>query len=169
VTNERPVGFGSGMSTPMKTFVATLGEDKPGSVALVPLPFDPRTEFGKARAPVKVTVNGVVLRSTVAVYGGKPYIGFRREICEQAKLAPGMQVTIRIEADTAPRVVTPPPDLRKALKADPAAKAAWDSLSFTHRKEHAEALLGAKKPETRASRLQKTLTMLRERARARRG
>lgn len=150
----------------MRTFKVTLGEEEPGFVARVPLPFDPRVEFGKARAPVKITVNRVVLRSTVMIYGGKAYIGFRREICEQAKLRPGKTVTIRIESDTAPREVEIPPDLERALRADRAARAAWDALSFTHRKEHAEALLGAKKAETRASRLEKTVAMLRAPKRA---
>jgi hypothetical protein len=144
----------------MKKFKVVLGEDEAGSVALVELPFDPREEFGKARAPVKITVNGVVLR-TVMIYGGRPYIGFRREIREKAKLAPGKMVEIGIELDTAPREVELPGDLKKALRADAAAKAAWQALSFTHRKEHAQALEDAKKPETRAKRLAKTMETLR--------
>ena len=154
------------MPLAVKTFTTTLGTDEAGSVALVELPFDPRLEFGKARAPVKITVNGVVLRSTVAVYGGRSYIGFRREIREKAKLSAGRKVSIRVEADTAPRVVKVPEDLQKALKTNPAAKAAWEGLSFTHQKEHAHALEVAKKPETRASRLQKTMQMLKAKVRA---
>ena len=115
---------------------------------------------------MKITVNGVVLRSTVAVYGGRSYIGFRREICEKAKLSAGRKVSIRVEADTAPRVVKVPADLQKALKTNPGAKAAWEGLSLTHQKEHVQALEGAKKPETRASRLQKTLQMLKANVRA---
>ena len=154
------------MTLALKTFTTTLGTDEAGSVALVELPFDPRLEFGKARAPVKITVNGVVLRSTVAVYGGRAYIGFRREIRDKAKLSAGRKVSIRVEADTAPRVVKLPADLQKALKTNPGAKAAWERLSFTHQKEHVQALEGAKKPETRTSRLQKTLQMLKANVRA---
>ncbi|MDB4969578.1 MAG: hypothetical protein JWN44_5267 [Myxococcales bacterium] len=57
-------------------------------------------------------------------------------------------------------VVDPPADLKKALAANKAARAAWETLSFTHPREHAEALLDAKKPDTRARRLAKTLEML---------
>lgn len=145
----------------MPTFTATLGEDSPGNLALVELPFDPREAFGKARAPVVVTVRGVELRTTVSIYDGRAYIGFRREIRDQAKLAAGMKVRIQVELDTAPREVEVPSDLAKALGADAVAKAAWEKLSFTHRKEHAQALEEAKKPETRARRLEKTLAMLR--------
>jgi uncharacterized protein YdeI (YjbR/CyaY-like superfamily) len=35
-------------------------------------------------------------------------------------------------------------------------------LSYSHQKEHAEAIANAKKPETRAVRIQKTLKMLGE-------
>ena len=145
----------------MRTFTATLGETEAGSVALVELPFDPRAVFGKARAPVTVTVRGVVLRTTVATYGGRAYIGLRREIRERAKLVSGTRLRIQIEADDAPRVVEVPPDLAKALKANPAARAAWAALSFTHQREHAQALDGAKRPATRAARLEKTLASLR--------
>jgi hypothetical protein len=145
----------------MPAFTATLGEDEAGSIALVELPFDPRETFGKARAPVVVTVRGVVLRTTVSVYGGRSYVGFRREIREQAKLAPGMKVRISVELDTEPREVEVPADLARALESDEAARAAWAKLSFTHRKEHVQALADAKKPETRARRLDKTLDMLR--------
>ena len=51
--------------------------------------------------------------------------------------------------------------LAQALEADPEAKAAFEALSFTHRKEHARAVAEAKKPETKARRVAKTLEMLR--------
>lgn len=65
-----------------------------------------------------------------------------------------------IGLDTRVREVEPPADLKAALARNPAARAKWEALSFTHKREHAEALLGAKKPETRTRRLQKTIEML---------
>lgn len=62
--------------------------------------------------------------------------------------------------DARPALVVPP-DLRQALAKDPAARATFDALAYTHRKEHIEALADAKKPETRARRLAKCLEMLR--------
>ena len=61
--------------------------------------------------------------------------------------------------DSRPPIVLPP-DARAALAKVPSAKAAWDRLAYTHRKEHAEAITGAKKPETRARRIAKMVTML---------
>ena len=54
-----------------------------------------------------------------------------------------------------------PPDLLAALAEDGEAAAMFDRLSHTHRREHVEALLDAKKPETRTRRLEKTMAMLR--------
>jgi uncharacterized protein YdeI (YjbR/CyaY-like superfamily) len=69
-------------------------------------------------------------------------------------------VTVVLERDETPRTVTPPPDLARALQANPAAQAAWAKLSHTHRKEYAQAVSEAKKPETRARRVEKTITEL---------
>ena len=59
------------------------------------------------------------------------------------------------------RVVEVPADFQEALKADEAAKARFDSLSYSHRKEHVKAIEEAKKPETRRRRIEKALEMLR--------
>ena len=145
----------------MERFEARLpeGED---AVPLVELPFDVKERFGKARAPVRVVVNGVELRTTVAVYGGRYYVGFRKEIRERAGIAPGDRVTLEIEADEAPRQVELPPELARALEEHPDAKAAFDALSFTNRREYAEWVAGAKKAQTRVRRLARALDMLRD-------
>jgi hypothetical protein len=144
--------------TPSRTFKAKVGADDKNLV--VEVPFDVKEVFGKARPPIIITVAGYSFPSTVMVYGGKPFIGVRRSHFEAAKLAPGKTVSITMRLDTSSRTVDVPPDLAKALKANKAAKAAWDALSFTHQREHAEAIVGAKKPETRERRVQKTLEML---------
>lgn len=62
-------------------------------------------------------------------------------------------------ADARPPIVLPS-DARAALSKTPVARAAWDRLAYTHRKEHAEAIIGAKKPETRARRIARMVEML---------
>jgi uncharacterized protein YdeI (YjbR/CyaY-like superfamily) len=47
-------------------------------------------------------------------------------------------------------------------------RAEWDRLAFTHQREYAEAILDAKKPETRARRIEQTIEALVDRARGRR-
>ena len=142
-------------------FTAKLEQtEKTGSASLIRVPVDVRAIFGKARPPVRITVKKHTFRSTVMVYGGKSYIGINTANCAAAKVRGGDTVRIRIESDDAPRVVRPPADLAKALAKSPRAKAKWDALSFTHKREHAEAIASAKKPETRARRLAATLAML---------
>jgi hypothetical protein len=143
-----------------RRFEAVLGEG--GERPLVAVPFDVREEYGQARAPVRGTVNGHPFRTTVAVYGGVPYLGFRREVREAAGIALGETVTVELERDDEPRVVEPPAELAEALAGDPVAAAAWERLSFTHRREHAEAIEEAKREETRRRRVERTLEMLRE-------
>jgi hypothetical protein len=141
-------------------FQAVLGGED-GDRPLVELPFDVKADYGSARAKVKATVNGVELRTTVAVYGGRSYVGFRREIQDAAGIAIGDRITVRIEPDEDPRVVDVPEDLEAALASDAAARRAFDGLAFTHRREYAAWVAEAKKPETRARRVQRSTEMLR--------
>jgi hypothetical protein len=131
-----------------------------GGPGFIELPFDPKAVFGKVRAPVTVTLNGYTFRTTIAAMGGPPCVGLRTSQREAAGLEGGETIDVRIELDDEPRVVTPPPDLVKALKAAPPAWDRWQELSYTHQREHAEAVAEAKKPETRARRIANAVTML---------
>lgn len=62
--------------------------------------------------------------------------------------------------DRKARAVTAPKDLQKLLARNAKALATFDSLSFTNRKEYVVWIIGAKKPETRAARLAKTVEKL---------
>jgi hypothetical protein len=142
-----------------KTFKATIVRE--GSMCLIPLSFDPKAVFGKVRAPVKVTLNGYTYRSTIAAMGGPACIPLRKSNRDAAGLEGGETIDVTVEADTEPREVEIPPDLKKALRSEPDAMARWNALSFTHRKEHVDAILEAKKPDTRARRIAKAIAMLR--------
>ncbi len=136
-----------------------LGGER-GERPVVEIPFSVVDVFGAARPKVKATVNGVELRTTVAVYGGRSYVGFREEIRVQAGISIGERIEVKLELDQAPREVEVPPALARALAGDRAAKAAFDALAFSHRKEYAAWVAGAKKDETRERRIEKTLAML---------
>lgn len=133
------------------TFTVTLVRN--GAVCFVPVPFDPREVFGKVRAPVKVTLNGFTYRSTIAALGGPPCIPLRRSNREAAGLEGNETLEIPLELDEDKREVTPPKDFVKALKALPSALERWRALSYSHQREHIEAIESAKKPETRARRI----------------
>jgi hypothetical protein len=145
---------------PSKTFKATIVRN--GSACYIPLTFHPKSVFGKVRAPVKVTLNGYTYRSTIAAMGGPPCIPLRKSHREAAGLEGGETIDVRLDLDTEARVVKPPADLVKALKAS-SAWDRWGDLSFTHQREHVEAIEDAKKPETRARRIERAVQMVRSR------
>ena len=117
---------------------------------------------GRRRFPVVATVNGYTWRTSVARMGGEFLVGLNREVREGAAVATGDTVDVALELDTAPREVEVPHALATALEGDPEARAAFDGLAFTHRKEFARWIEEAKREETRERRVGQALQMLRE-------
>lgn len=142
-----------------KTFRTSIVRD--GSTCYIPLTFDPKAVFGKARTPVTVTLNGHTFRSTIAAMGGPPCVPLRRSNREAAGLEGHETLEVRLDLDTAPRIVKPPAELVKALKAAPPALDRWQTLSYTHQREHVDAIVGAKKAETRTRRLAAAVAAMR--------
>jgi Bacteriocin-protection, YdeI or OmpD-Associated/Domain of unknown function (DUF1905) len=140
-------------------FETVLQTEGPGTFVEVPL--DVPALYGRARAPVRVTINGYRFRSTVAVYGGRYFLPVKRAVREAAGVAAGDLVVVEVEPDSAPREVEVPSDLAAALAADPAAAAAFERLSYTHRREYVEWLGEARRPETRRRRVDETVARLR--------
>jgi hypothetical protein len=132
-----------------------------GGGHLVEVPLDVREVFGEARPPVRGTVNGTPFRTTVAVYGGKSYLGFNRELRDAAGIGDGDEIAIELERDDAPREVEVPPVFAEALAAG-GVRDEFDSLSFTHRREYVRWIEEAKREETRERRLAKAVEMLRD-------
>jgi hypothetical protein len=145
-----------------RTFTTTLEAE--GGMSAIRMPFDPRAVFGKLRAPVKVTLNGYTYRSTIADMGDGPWVPLRRSHREAAGVEPSSTVEVTLELDTQKREVTPPPDLVTALQDHPSAWEGWGLLSFTHQREHAEAVEGAKRSETRLKRIGLAVEMAAARA-----
>lgn len=148
-------------------FEAVLGADA-GDLPAVVLPAEIAAALGgRARIPVAGTINGVPFRgSTMPMGDGRHCVGFRKDT---RALAGGVEngdaVTIEIARDDAPRTVDVPGDLAAALDADPAVRAAFDAMSYTHRKEWVVAVTDAKRPETRERRIAQAVAAARERIR----
>jgi hypothetical protein len=125
------------------------------------VPDDVVTALGSGRRPaVVVTVGAYTYRTTVAPMGGSYWIPLAAEHREAAGVAAGEEVDVRVELDTTPREVAVPDDLDAAL--DGPARSAFDGLAYSHRKEWVRWVEEAKKPETRAARIEKTAASLRE-------
>ena len=143
-----------------KEFKATLNGDdsRKDATASFTLPFDTRGVWGKAKVPVKVTINGYTWRSTVGNRGGIQYIVVNAEARRSAGVKAGDFVNIVLEPDSEKREIEIPLPLRKALGAKLAQK--LNGLSFTHKKEFIVWYSGAKMEDTRARRAAKMKQML---------
>ncbi|MGH3206970.1 MAG: YdeI/OmpD-associated family protein [Trebonia sp.] len=85
-----------------------------------------------------------------------------RAECDLRPADSGDEVEIDVEHDAETPVVTEPQDFARALDADPVARAAYDRLAYSHKREHVLAIESAKKPETRARRIEQALAKLRD-------
>jgi hypothetical protein len=143
-------------------FKVKLERYKDTQVLHVYLPFDVYEAFGtRARTPVKGTINGFPFRSSIfPMGGGKFYMVVNRQMREGAKVKGGDRAEFVMEKDDEPRAVPTPPDLVKALRANKTAQAVWEKLSYSHRREYVGAIEEAKKPETRARRIEKAVEMI---------
>ena len=80
----------------------TIAQPNPRALVLIEVPESLVAKLGAGkRVPVRVALNGVDYRSTIAVYGGRYYLPARKEICEKAKLVPGGRARVSLEVDAA--------------------------------------------------------------------
>jgi len=144
---------------------STIAQPNPRALVLIEVPETVVRKLGAGkRVPVRVTLNRVAYRSTIAVYSGRYYLAARKAICEAAKLGPGGRARVSLEVDTAPRTVAVPADLARALAAAKL-RAGFDAFSYSHRKEFVDWLTSAKRAETRAARIPRVIAQVRAKAR----
>lgn len=125
------------------------------------VPASAMEQLASGRKPaVTVTINGHSYPSTVATMGGRPMVPLSAENRASAGVAAGDQVEVSLVLDTKPRELVVPPELAAALAEEPAAKAFFDSLSYSNRRWHTLQVDGAKTDETRQRRIAKSVAML---------
>jgi hypothetical protein len=125
------------------------------------VPLDAREVWGEARPPVAGTINGHPFRGRLAVYGGVTVMGLTKAYRAELGIVPGDELDVVMDRDNAPREVDVPPALQAVLDGDAEARAAYEKLSFTHRREYAQWIAEAKREETRDRRAARALEMLR--------
>jgi len=119
---------------------------------------------GKGRIPVTATFDGVPYRGSIVRMGGDAVLGVQKAIMAEAGVSVGDTLTVVVRNDAAPREVEVPDDLEVALRRNEVARAAFDELSYSHRREYVTSITEAKRPETRARRIERTIQQLLERA-----
>jgi hypothetical protein len=130
-------------------------------VAAITPPVNVPEFFGtRARVPVRGTINGYPFRSSLSPCKGHHMMPVNKMLRQGAGAQPGDLVDVVMGRDEEERTVEAPPLLKKALAKNKVAQANWQKLSFTHKKEMALAIVGAKQEQTRARRLGKIVEVL---------
>jgi hypothetical protein len=142
-------------------FRAVLLEARGGG-RVVEVPLDTRTVFGEARPPVEGTINGLPLRSRLAVYGGRTYLGLGKDVRAAAGIEVGDVVEVVLRRDERERKIDVPAELEKAFDEAPDAREAFDGLAFTHRREYTQWIADARRAGTKLARVERAVTMLRD-------
>jgi hypothetical protein len=134
-----------------------------GAWCFVAIPFDVAEVWGtRGRVRVKGTINGFLFRSNIQPMDGRHVLTLNKQLQAGAKAKPGDMVAIVMERDTEEWTVAPPAELAKAFRQSKEARAQWDKLAYTHRKEFAQWISGARQEETRERRAAKAVSMILE-------
>jgi hypothetical protein len=134
-----------------------------GTLTFVAVPEKAMREFeGRRRVPVIATIDGYAYRTTICDMGDGPCIPVRRSVREAAGVAAGERVTVTLAFDAQERTVDLPVFFATAMTRSE--RKAFDSMSYSHRKEYVDWISAAKKVETRDRRIEKAREKLRERA-----
>lgn len=148
--------------TKKHTFTAVI-QNAGGGGAFVEVPFDVEQAFGSKKPKVKALIEGVPYRGTLVRMGMEGYLLLvLKSVREQIGKTFGDEIKVTVEADAEERVVTVPAELKRAFRSDKEAKAIFEKLTYTHRREYVNWINEAKKEETLRNRIVKTIEMLKE-------
>lgn len=129
-------------------------EEYPNS-AFIQCDFDVFAVFGsRGRIPVLMTVGPHKFRSSLAPMGGCHMMVFNREMRDTTGFKAGNKVHMILERDIQNRQVDVPEDVRAAIEGEGMGEA-YESQSYSHKKEQMQWINEAKKPETRQRRIEK--------------
>jgi hypothetical protein len=134
-----------------------------GGGAYVFFPYDTAKEFStRGIVPVKATFDGVPYTGSLIKYRYPLHLlGIPKAIREQIGKTLGDTIEVVVWKDEEPRTVELPAPFEKLLKKEKLLPV-FNALSYTHRKEYCRWITEAKKEETRAKRLEKSVEMLKK-------
>ena len=135
-----------------------------GTSTFARCPFPIAERLGsRGQVPVAGTLNGIPFRGMLLPWGdGTHCLTVDRSLREAAGISAGDHVAVECAIDREPRPIEVPSELAATLEGDADARAAFESLAPSHRKEYARWIAEAAKPETRIARAVKAAAMLRE-------
>jgi uncharacterized protein YdeI (YjbR/CyaY-like superfamily) len=93
---------------------------------------------------------------------GMNLIPVRKEVRAASGVMPGQAIDVTLTLEEGPRPVDMPDDFAAALDAQPHAREFYDALANSLQRFHADNVNGAKTPETRQRRIDKSVTLFLE-------
>ncbi|WP_267403379.1 MULTISPECIES: YdeI/OmpD-associated family protein [unclassified Chryseobacterium] len=144
-------------------FQAIIQQNGEINAAFVEFPFSTEELFGK-KGQVKIKAlfdNTVEYRGSLAKMKSECHIlGLTQDVRKQLGKTFGDEVSVSVIEDTEERIVEISDDIQFIFNENPEAKALFDKMSYTHRKEYIRWIEEAKKPETRENRKTKMIQMI---------
>lgn len=130
--------------------------------AFISFPYNVKELFGtRGQVKVKVTFDGHPYRGILSAMGkARHVILVRKDVRAAIGKKIGDTVNVIVTQDWEERVVDMPEQLVNLLKKNTKENTFFKTLSFTNRKEYALWISSAKRPETKATRLEATLKKL---------
>lgn len=144
-------------------FTAIIKQNGGMNAAFVEFPFSAEELFSKkGQVKIKATFdNKVEYRGSLAKMKSDCHIlGLTQEVRKQLGKTFGDEVSVSLIEDKEERTVDIANDIAMIFKENPEAKALFDNMSYTHKKEYIRWIEEAKKPETRENRKVKMIRML---------
>ena len=114
------------------------------------------------RPSVHVDVNGYKYQNTVGVMGGKYLISVNAAVRAATGLKGGDPIAVTLTVAEKPRAVEIPADFQRALNANKAARTFFSTVSNSLQRYHIDNINGAKTPETRQRRIDKSVSLFLE-------
>lgn len=144
-------------------FTALIQQNGEMDAAFVEFPFSTVELFGKkGQVKIKATFdNKVEYRGSLAKMKSDCHIlGLTQDIRKQLGKTFGDKVLVSLIEDKEERTVEIADDIAFVFNENPEAKALFDKMSYTHRKEYIRWIEEAKKSETRENRKVKMIRMI---------
>ncbi|MDQ1098117.1 MULTISPECIES: YdeI/OmpD-associated family protein [Chryseobacterium] len=153
------------METQPIQFTAIIQQQGNMNAAYVEFPFSVQELFGrKGQVKIRAIFDGhAEYRGSLSKMKSEQHLlGLTQEIRKQLGKTFGDKVLVSLTEDLEERTVSIAEDIASVLNENPVAKALFDAMSYTHRKEYIRWIEEAKKAETRERRMLKMIEMILE-------
>lgn len=133
---------------------------KSGTRTFVALPFNPNEVWGvKQRHYVVGSINGWPVRGSLGSDGRQYFLPLGAAWRRDCGIDAGVEVNVVLSPE-GPQIENLSPDVVDALEAEPDAKAFFESLATFYRNAYIKWIEGARRPETRATRIEEMVKLL---------